>query len=431
MIITGSRNLKASALTCVFAIGAWAGCAAKSERELQTRTLTLADFSKPAPSAATSKPELVASAGTSTAGGASATSLGEPTSQPNSQPATAPSTQPAVPLAASGSAVPRRELKPGDQVIVDSVIGQVAGRPILADEFMASFADRLRRAAVESDARDFIQQAAQIIGEQVQQEVINDLFLAEAQASLTEQQQMGLLAFMQRLREDVIGRGRGSELLTQTELAEQGMTLDQYLQIERDTTLIKQLISDKVWPRVIVSWKDVEREYQRRYAEFNPPATVTILRIRVPASDKEKVEEVNSRFARGESFADVSQWIGSPAAGNLDPDDRPFTMGPGGVGDIPVALEYKTILAGKTVGQTAEPIEYRSNIVWLHVQAIEQPPQLSLYDVQRSLIAELQRRRFQEEYREYIDSLLKRGIYDSIPEMSQRVLAVAMMRYGR
>jgi hypothetical protein len=47
------------------------------------------------------------------------------------------------------------------------------------------------------------------------------------------------------------------------------------------------------------------------------------------------------------------------------------------------------------------------------------------------LINELRQRRFREEYRQYIDSLLKRGIYDNMQEMSQRVLQVAMMRYGR
>jgi hypothetical protein len=218
------------------------------------------------------------------------------------------------------------------------------------------------------------------------------------------------------------------DVVVYNELAEQGMTLDQYLQAERDTTLIKQLISEKVWPRVIVSWKDVEREYQRRYAEFNPPATVTILRIRVPASDVEKVEEVKSRLARGESFAEVSLWIGPGAAG---PMGEPFVLGPGGIGEIAVNDAYKQKLAGLTVGQTTEPVEVGGNINWLHVQSVDQPPQLSLYDVQMVLINELRQRRFREEYRQYIDSLLKRGIYDNMQEMSQRVLQVAMMRYGR
>jgi hypothetical protein len=406
--ISAASIITAAAMTFV-------GCAAKPQQEPDVRTVSLADFAKPVASSFTTAPD-----------GAVVSAPSEE-DRDDETPSTAPAAQP-FPLAATGSAPPRRQLKPGDQVIVDSVIGQVAGRPILADAFMASFSDRLRQAALNSDQRQFVQFASQIIGEAVSQEVINDLFLAEAQASLTEQQQMGLLAFMQRLREDVIGRGRGSELLTQTELAEQGMTLDQYLQAERDTTLIKQLISEKVWPRVIVSWKDVEREYQRRYAEFNPPASVTILRIRVPASDVEKVDEVKSRFARGESFAEVSQWIGPGAAGSMG---EPFVLGPGGIGEIAVNDAYKQKLAGLSVGQTTEPVEVGGNINWLHVQSVDQPPQLSLYDVQMLLINELRQRRFRDEYRQYIDSLLKRGIYDNMQEMSQRVLQVAMMRYGR
>jgi hypothetical protein len=402
------------------------GCGGPSSRDLKPRTVTLDEFAGP-------PPEYPPSAQTAPADSAPATEASTSADEVEaaSAAATSPATQPVVPLVATGSAEPRRLLRPGEPVIVESVIGQVAGRPIFADKFLAAFNldERLRAMSQQLDAREFTVAAAQIINQQLHEQVLNDLFLAESQASLTEQQKMGLLAFMQRLREDVIGRGRGSELFTQSELAEQGMTLDQYLALERDRTLIGALIREKITPRVIVSWKEVEREYQRRYAEFNPPASVTLTRLRLLADQRDAIEQVKARLAAGEDFDAV--------ASSVDPS-QPTTMGtfavdmgPGGILDIKdVREEYRPKLIGLGLGQTTAPIETTDWVLWLHVQAVDQPPRQTLYQVQRDLISQLWNQRFTDERRRYINSLFEKGIYDAMPEMSHRVLMVALMRYS-
>jgi len=261
--------------------------------------------------------------------------------------------------------------------------------------------------------------------------VLADLFLAEAEASLTPEQQMGLLAFMRRLKEDLISHSEGLETTAQRRSQEEGKTLEQTVEERRDAALISKQIADKIKPRVIVSWKDVEREYARRYAEFNPPARVILSRLRLDGkdpADAKKIEEVKAKLAAGEDFKAVCEAVAPKDYSTLEP----LLMGPGGISDVEVNPKYKPALAAIKVGQTTAPIEMADSVViWLHADSIDQPPGQSLFEVQRMLAREIEARRSQEERAKYIDALFERGIFDDLREMGQRALIVARLRYER
>jgi hypothetical protein len=324
-----------------------------------------------------------------------------------------------------------RLVQPGDVIIVESVIGQVSGQPIFADAFLEPIAGRLRTYGETSKPGEFSQRAAGVILEQLRQIVLSDLFLAEAEASLTPEQQQGLLAFVRRLKQDLISGSGGLETQAEARSQEQGKTLQQTVEERRDIALIQKQINDKVTPRVIVTWKDIEREYQRRLAEFNPPASVTLSRLRLDGKDpkeKDQIEEVKSRLAAGEDFNTIGQSIGPPAYTTLGA----FLMGPGGISDVEVNPKYKPALANVKLGQTTEPIDMGdSTLVWLHVDKIDQPPPKTLFEVQGILAAELDQQRKVEEREKYIKALFERGIYDDLRNMGQRALIVARMRYER
>lgn len=418
-----------------------AGCASSDNPGLKPRVITVEDFSAPMPVAA-SAPVIARSAASSPA------TLPPATTQPMlvargpdvavsaTMPATtAPAgTRPSAPAAAPTTAVQRpgeRLTQPGDRIIVDSVIGQVSGQPIFADEFLEPIAGRLRNISETSKPGEFVQNAAPIIANQLRQVVFSDLFLAEAEASLTPEQQVGLLAFVRRLRQDLISRNEGLETLAEGRSQEEGKTLQQTVEERRDAALIARQIQERISPRVIVAWKDVEREYQRRLAEFNPPARVTISRLRLDGKDPKEagqIQEVKTHLAAGEDFKTIGEAIGPPAYGSLGA----LLMGPGGLSDIEVNPKYKPALANLKIGETTQPIDMGdSNIVWLHVDKIDQPPPKTLFEVQRMLILEIEHRRKAEEQDKYVNSLFERGIFDDLRDMGQRALIVARMRYER
>jgi hypothetical protein len=415
------------------AAAAWAaaltvlnGCAPTSERGPAARSITLDEFVLSSPSARSPRnsPDLGRMDAHDSTPSKAATvdpsgSAGNDTAETSGR------------VPANARSRPARPIATGEPVIVDRVVGQVSGRPIFADDLLEPIADQLRQESERLDRRTFTERAVQIVTGRLTEVVVNELFLAEAEATLTTQQQQGLLYFLKELQEKELAEQGGLRSLFEKKTQQEGLTPEEFLALERDRMLIDNLIREKISPRVIVSWKDIEREYERRRGEFNPPSRVTLQRLSLETTQPQLIEQVKSRLEAGESFSTVAEFVArsdDAAVVTLDP----YPMGPGGMSDIEgLADIYKPHLESLAEGQTTKPIEREGRIVWLHVLRIEQPPPRSLYDVQRQLSNELHIRRFSEQKEKYVRSLLDRGIYSELEEMSRRVLEVAIVRYGR
>ncbi len=325
-------------------------------------------------------------------------------------------------------------MKPGDRVIVDSLVGEVNGRPIFADEFLAVVEDRLLQQAAQTTGMQRAQAFDSIIRGTLREWVRNELFLADAEFALTEQQQQGLFAFMRSLKEQVIREeGRGTRYEAEEKLRREvgAGDIEGWLDDRRELILLDQLRRQKIAPRVLVSWRDREREYQRRFDEFNPPASVTLAKIALRTeSQTELIEQVSKRLASGEAFAAIAEDLGLPNGGVWDT----FNMGSGGITDLQDMNDaVKSRLEGLGEGQTTEPFELGKSTLWLHVQKVERPEGRSLYDrsVQRQLAQELFERRSSEEWQRYERSLFAEGIFDELEDMAERLLEIALQRYAR
>ncbi|MHC4428895.1 MAG: peptidylprolyl isomerase [Planctomycetota bacterium] len=333
----------------------------------------------------------------------------------------------AAPPALSERPAPQR---PGDSVVVDSLVGQVNGRPVFADEFLEPLSDRLRAEARDKTGRARAEAFRYIINLNLETVIENELILAEAEAGLTPEQQMGLFALLRGWREEMIRQGRTRSAVESNLRAEMGIGLEEYLDNQKKALLVRELARRRVEPRVIVSWRDVEREYQRRYEEFNPPASVTLARIRLHATAQgELVEQTKTRLAAGDEFAAIATELGFADGGRW----ATFPLGPNGLAGLEVGPEIRTALEGLEVGGTTDPIEIGPTVLWLHIQEMTATTSRDLYDpeVQRLLIADIQGRRREEEWNRYIASLLDRGIFDELDEMADRLYEIAMERYGR
>ncbi len=320
--------------------------------------------------------------------------------------------------------------EPGDRIIVDSLVGEVNGRPIFADEFLQEIEDRLLRAAEELSGSERQAAFRLIVNALLRDKVLNALILSEAEASLSIEQQMGLFAFIQSLQEETIRQHSRSRAETERALASEG-GLDEYLKHRKEVVMVEELRRRKIDPRVIVSWRDIEREYLRRYDEFNPPAAVMLALIRLhTVKQAELIEQVQDQLGGDESFATIAEELGFPDGGVW----ATFKMGPGGITDIDVSDQIKGVLAGLEDGQTSERFTQGPWTLWLHVVSLERPPARSLYEdpqVQRILRNEIHRRRGEEQWNRYINSLLERGIYDELDVMAKLLYEIAIERYGQ
>lgn len=324
-----------------------------------------------------------------------------------------------------------RPLEVGERVLVDSMVGQVNGKPIFADEFFLPIEDQLLAIAAQSTEREFAFEALQIVRDELEGRVLNALFLAEAEAALTPEQKVGVRYWFADITEQFVAGQGGSEADARERAAQEGTTLEAQLQEIRDLELIKNLLRQKIDPRVNVSWRDVEREYRRRYDEINPPAKATLARIRLSTEDDaDLIEQVKQRLEAGEDFLEVAASVDQPDGGIWDTVD----MGRDGLREPEFADEaaQAQVARLREVGDTTEPIQLASSTWWLNVAQIDRPPVRSLYDpdIQRVLIDHLRANRADEEQSRYIASLLEKGIYDELGEMGEQLLIIAIRRYG-
>jgi hypothetical protein len=320
-------------------------------------------------------------------------------------------------------------IEPGEDIFVDSMVGQIRGRPIFAHEFFEPIDDELRRAAERMGRREFEAYVTSSVRAWLDLLASNEVLLAEAEASLTIQQQQGLLAMLRELRGEEIRRRGGSRQQAERSLLEaEGITLDEFMAARRDRQLILYLLSQKVWPRVVVSWRDIELEYQRLYAEFNSPASMTVLRISLREDRQaDLIVQVNERLARGDPFEQIAIDVGMPEdllALQLELDEAGNPL----VDNTTLA----GVLGALEIGETSSPVQLRNSIVWFHVASVESAQQRTIYDrdVQLALTNMIRNRRRLAEEQRYVLSLLKQG-GDSIDRIAERLLQIAMERYGR
>jgi hypothetical protein len=340
----------------------------------------------------------------------------------------------ASPEAPAEDEAPRWEFlsraRPGQPAIVDSLVGEVNGRPIFADEVLEPIADQLIATAREHTGARRDAEFRLIVAGWLQQVITNELLLAEAESSLTTQQRQGLLAFLDSIKEETIRtQGTGSRGLAERRVRAEGAGgLDDYVQRQKELVLISEMRRRKIDPLVIVSWRDIEREYQRLYAEYNRPAAVTLARIRLPGDSPSRIEEVRTRLAAGEPFARVAESLGFRDGGRWET----FPLSEGRLADIEAAPEIRTALTGLEEGQTAGPISMGGNVLWIHVASLERPTARSIYDpeVQTALIARVTQQRRKEAWDRYVNSLVQKGIGEELDRVAERVYAIARARYG-
>jgi len=332
------------------------------------------------------------------------------------------------------------ELSPGERVRIDSLVGEINGRPVYANEFFAPIDSRLRLAREQTRSELAFKEALSVIvAERLYQQVMSELLLAEALSQITPEQQVGLIAWLTQTRERFVSeRGGGSVAVAEGELEAEGYTsIDEAVKDERDRTLLRMLLQQEVMPRVLVSWRDVQRRYERDFDKYNPPAQATLAWIHLtPGRDDAEIERVTQQLQTGIPFLEVAETAGMLQSGLMF--DKPLTLGPGGLGEsedlIPL---YRERLAGLSEGDTVGPFtqelsrggEWR---VWLHVVSISRQAGRPIYDpdVQMEIKDTLFQERFMTEQELYFRRLLDEAIEADLTEVQKRLIEFGEKRYS-
>lgn len=321
------------------------------------------------------------------------------------------------------------------RVLVDAKVGDLNGKPIYANEFLAKLKDRLV-AEVPKNPRDkWMDLAASLITLKLRNDLQDDLFAEEAKQRLPAQTRAGLFNFMQRFREDLLSRNRGVLALAERRIGEsREQTIEQYEEDQLQKALV-DLTQRRLLFRVNVSWFDIETYYERNWERFNPPPTAVLRRIVVGTGDTDAAGEVTRRLEAGEPFADVAQ-----IPGNLYGSDSRFEKRFEHTRDHPFTLDdfrhasffsvdaYNEAIRGLDPGGWVGPIEHDGRLAWFFLETIEQES-TSIYDAQAEIKETLRIRKFREEQDRQFFSLLRQAGITDFDEIVARLLDIAAERY--
>lgn len=313
---------------------------------------------------------------------------------------------------------------------VDGLVGQINGKAIYADEFLSGMSARLAQIGALPDRLAARREIIQMVGMRFEQEVNNRLIISEAESSIPPEAREGLFEFLRTLQEKETAERGGTRSATEASIQEQfGMSVEQFIERRKNEALAGDLIRRRIEPRAIVSWRDIERAYDRAKDEFAPGATIVIGRITLRTQGNEaKIEEVKAQFAAGADFRTVAKALDMPNDGvwferTLD------EKGIEGMEDVRV--EHREALKNLAVGQVSEPFTIGPATLWVVILSREQPEVKSLFDpsVQIRLRNELQNHRMMQEQDRYFQALRSRWISDDIDEMRLRLIDIALRRY--
>ena len=321
------------------------------------------------------------------------------------------------------------------RVLVDAKVGDLNGRPIYANRFLAKLEDRMVAEAAELPRNKWIDMAGGLIASKLRNDLQDDLFAEEAKQRLEPQQRQGLFTFMQRVREDLLSRNRGVRALAEQRIGEsREQTLEEYEENELKKVLI-DIEQRRMLLRVNVSWFDIETYYERNWDRYNPPPTAVLRRIIIDAQDTDAAEEITRRLDAGEPFATVAE-----IAANLYSDESrfekrfahsqedPFTLDDYREASFFSIDEYNDAIRGLEAGRWAGPIEHDGRLAWFAFESIEQES-TSIYDAQAEIQETLRFRKFSDEQQRQFTSLIQRAGITEFDEIVTRLLDIAAERY--
>jgi len=354
----------------------------------------------------------------------------------------------------------------GIPVTVESLVGQVNGRPIYANAVLEPIGDQLQAAADGMSRSEFSDKLRTTLYSQrenmgttvregrIYDLVIDDLLITEARSSMTEEQAYGLFRVLDQMRKNLVSVEGGSQTVAKQNLEERvGITVEKFLESQRDQIMIDALYRQEIWPRVNVTWRDIQREYEQvqigdtvvavEIDQERVNAVVAALRmgtslgnipkargsvtlgmIRIPKDDL-KIDIVVESFKKGMSFSQVATLVDIPDGGVWET----FEMGVGGTNDIDVAAVIKNQISGVVVGEHIPPFELGANMVWMSIVNVEQPISIYNRQIQIALHNALRWIQFNREKNRFVDSLWGEGSLDEVKAMADRVANIAARRY--
>lgn len=348
-----------------------------------------------------------------------------------SEPGTAPANPPVL---TSGTPAPevRAPIRSGEGgfEFLDAKVGDISGHPIYVSSFFEPIMDRLSAAANQKTLGPWRNEAIEIISNRLDGIIYDELLRAETLAALTPNQRVGLQAFLNNFRSNILSENLGSAQLADRRIQdEQGITLDEALRQKELDTLVGLTLYQEINKRINISWRDIKQRYERDIDRFQPEPTIVLQVIRVLEPEGELVDSITARLNGGESFNEIA----SSDINSFDSDTQ-------GINEtlleddfdktkffVPMPLNEAiwTLSEGEWTG----PVSLGNANFWILYAEKRQESQ-TLYEAQIQLHRELTEERRRIERSKFLEDLIERARVSSRNEILLRLMYIAEQQYG-
>lgn len=319
---------------------------------------------------------------------------------------------------------------PRSGYLVDAFLGQVNGKPIYAAEFLEPMDARLAAEAGRMKETEWQRFAAAEIARALRDILQDELLLAEFRASLSEEERVGIGAFVDRIRQGLISESGGSREVARTRLLEaEGLTLNQKVDDEVKRAFIREQIRREIAESVAVSYRDIEVYYDLHPEEFAPPPTARLRIIQAPANDQEKLQRIESALAAGTPFKDIAQ--AESAFNKVNAGELVKQLDTPRIADANIiALEPLNEAArALSVGQISPRVNANDSAWWIKLEQLDAQPEKSLYEAQFEIEQKLREQRFAEAERRYFQKIVGRAGLADQEAIAIKLIEFASRRY--
>ncbi|MEM9019699.1 MAG: peptidylprolyl isomerase [Planctomycetota bacterium] len=322
---------------------------------------------------------------------------------------------------------PVRPISPAEQTfVVNAMIGHINGEAVYAGQILEPIEAQLAAIGRREGREAFLEAAVPLVYGRLNEVVLNQLVLGEAERDLGERDRQRLDVLVQRERDEKLRYyGQGSLAAAQANYeAETGRTLAEHLRDYREQWTVRRYIEMTVRPRVVVNPRDVERYYDDNLDEFNRPGS-RVLRL-IIAPDPYSADVVRERLDAGVDFEqlardeNLNRYL--PAAAGLFNGGDPISS------DFGVA-EVHAALVDLDKGGVVGPI-YANDRHWF-VQIVAYSPAVDTpFEEVKNQIEEQLRA---EQFKFYLDrfraELIERGSYTPMNLMMEKLITIAEARF--
>jgi len=318
-----------------------------------------------------------------------------------------------------------------DSYTVDAMVGQVNGRPIYAGDVFKRIGEPQFVNLGQSLPRlEFRQEASRLVAAHLRDIIANSMILAEAEQSLTEQEQLGLLDLLKKERENIINQFGGFLSGAEQGLKrDRGVTLEEYIESRRQEVLVQKFLRENLWPKIHISRRDVERYYREHYDEYHQPGSVTLRMIVV--RNEPAAADVEAALAEGTPFADVASKHSRIRAGQggllsemrLRDGLKRFK-----------GTRWRTLneaVRKLEKGEHTDRVKIDRGFAWAYVEEIKPPKSIALREVYLEIEQKLKTAEFNRLSQKYLADLMAKGSYTPVDRMAESLVEVAMNRYAQ